>query len=213
VLLSRRWFAAAFVLALLLAAPAGAETQPRTIRTIESSLATALTKAQTTRIVRVHKHRTSTPGFVTAVAWVDLGDGRRRIVWRDSSGRVTRDASRPACAGVPAGRRCTLPPLPSAACGCDLNPFTNFPGQRPRISLVGQETLGGRRTFHLRFTIVTGPQPSTTDFWISRSTYLPVHATVSFRDSSAEGRPAITTTDDFAWLPRTSANLARLANG
>jgi hypothetical protein len=209
--LPRRWLAAAFVPALLLVpAPAGADTQPPTIRTIESSLASALSRAQTTRIVRVHKHRTNTPGFVTAVAWVDPGDGRQRIVWRDASGRVTRDASRPSCAGIPAGRRCTLPPLPSAACGCDLNPFTNFPGQSPQISLLGQETLGGQRTFHVRFAIVAGPQPSTTDFWISRSTNLPVRAMVSFR---AEGRRTITTTDDFAWLPRTSANLARVANG
>jgi hypothetical protein len=52
------------------------------------------------------------------------------------------------------------------------------------------------------------------DFWINRSTYLPVRSKVRYR-AGAKGRlgPIMTTSDQFTWLPRTSANLAHLASG
>jgi hypothetical protein len=110
-----------------------------------------------------------------------------------------------------ATRRCTLPPPPTGACGCDLNPFINFPGQTPRVALLGQEIIDGKPTFHLRFTIASGRNASTTDIWLDRSTYLPVHEKAAFRDTSVKGHPTITTINDFTWLRRNSANLAQFS--
>jgi hypothetical protein len=213
--LRRSWFAASFVVAVF--APSATATpgadQPRTVAVIERKLASALEGAQTTLILRVNKHRTNTAGYVTAVEWVDLGDGQRHIVWRDSAGRVTGDTSRLRCDQLPFDQRCTMPPIPSAACGCDLDPFTNFPGPTPQVALLGQETIDRQAAFHLRFTVTAWPYASTTDFWIDRSTYLPVHAKLVVPKTSVKGSRAYTVTNDFAWLPRTSGNLAQLAGG
>src|SRR5262249_40759208 len=105
----------------------------------------------------------------------------------------------------------------SAACGCDLDPFTNFPKDALHVSLLGDETIDGQPTFHLRFTVKQSIGPSTTDFWVNRSTYLPVHSRVVYRVAARfnNGRPGptMTTTDRFTWLRRTSDNLAHLAPG
>jgi hypothetical protein len=57
-------------------------------------------------------------------------------------------------------------------------------------------------------------EPSTTDFWINRSNYLPLRSKVVYRvRSNGQLGPNRTTTDQFIWLQRTSANLAELASG
>lgn len=105
---------------------------------------------------------------------------------------------------------CTPHPSPAAACGCDIDPFTNYPvGSPPHISLLGEQTIDGQSTFHLRF-VVTGFLAYTADLWIDRATYLPVHETVSSPTKSRRDQPTVTTTNDFTWLPRTSGNLAQL---
>ena len=65
----------------------------------------------------------------------------------------------------------------------------------------------------VRFTITGGPLRSTTDIWINRSTYLPVREKLVVPETSFNRRPTYTVTNDFTWLPRTSANLAQLAGG
>ena len=235
-------FAAAFVVAVSVVPLASGSrgtvpaSEPPTISVIERNLANALAKARTTLIVRVHKHGTNTPQYVTAVEWVDLGNAQQRRLDYDGSGRLTTETSQTAsgtatgpltrtdvtvayapktwsvmtssvaCGGY-TGRRCPLPPDPSAACGCDLDPFTDFP-TAPRVSLLGQETIDQRPTFHLRF-IVTGVLRSTTDFWIDRSTYLPVRGKLVVPQTGIKGRHAHAVANDFTWLPRTPANLAR----
>jgi hypothetical protein len=110
---------------------------------------------------------------------------------------------------VSGGNECRL----SAACGCDLNPFTNVPGQALRVSQLGQGTIDGKPTFHLRFTITGGPYASTTtDIWIDRSTYLPVHQKVIQRGNQRNSH-GHAVANDFTWLPRTRANLAQVAGG
>jgi len=217
VVLSRRVCAGLFVVAVWVAPPTtGTPLNLRadhlpTIPVIAHNLATALSGAQGTLILRVHKHGTNTPRYVTALEWVDLADGRQRRLDFDARGRLERDTAR----SYPWTK---LPPLPSAACRCDLDPFTNFP-KPPRISLVGPRTIDGHPTLRLRFVVTEGPLPSTTDMWIDRSTYLPVRGKVAFRATVVSGRhvrqvgPTITTTNDFTWLPRTRANLARLTPG
>jgi YD repeat-containing protein len=208
------------------------------IPVIEHRLGSALAKSQTL-VLRVHKHRTRTPQYVTAVKWIDLADGRTRMLDYDASGRLKTEtaasATRSATTrgrviqrtlvtldyesktwsistpGFECGSFCTLPPPPSGACGCDLDPFANYPGQTARVLLLGQETIDGKPTFHLRFTIKGGHNASTTDIWIDRFTYLPVHEKAAFRDTSTKGHPIVTTINEFTWLPRTHANLARLA--
>jgi hypothetical protein len=214
VVLSRLWLSAAFVIAAWVAPLASAmpealgTNQPPAIPVIERNLAHALAKSRTTLILRLHKHRTRTPQHVNAVEWVDLANGRSRVRWYDASGRLTSDTSRSY-----SGK------LPSAACGCDLDPFTNFLPTEPRVSLLGQQTIDRKPTVHLRFTVTGGPVPSTTDIWIDRSTYLPVREQVGFRQTTGNSQrrrqigPTITTTNDFTWLPRTSANLAHLTGG
>jgi hypothetical protein len=122
--------------------------------------------------------------------------------WSVSSGTLE-------CGG--GGRGCPVPPKPNGACNCDLDPFTNF-GTKPHVSLLGKQTIDRQPTFHLRFTIAGGPFASTTDFWINRSTYLPVHLKLVAPKTSVKNslRP-YAVTNDFTWLPRTSANLADLA--
>jgi hypothetical protein len=85
---------------------------------------------------------------------------------------------------------------------CDLDPFTDLPA--PQVSLLGSETVDGRSTLHLR-VVTVNPFPSTTDFWIDGSTYLPVYEKLAFREP---GGPVVSVTNDFRWLPRTRANLA-----
>jgi hypothetical protein len=180
---------------------AGSADQPPTIRVLQRNLANALAESRTTVILRVDKQRTRTPHHVTAVEWVDLATGRSRVRWYDASGRVQSDTSRFYSGGEPSG-----------ACGCDLDPFTNFP-TTARVALLGRETIGRQPTFHLRFTISGGPLSSTTDIWIDRSTYLPVREKLVVPETSFNKRLTYTVTDDFTWLPRTRANLAHLAGG
>jgi YD repeat-containing protein len=211
----------------------GATNNPPTIPVIERNLANALTESNRL-ILRVHKHRTRTPAYVTAVKWVNLANGQTRTLDYDASGRLKTDTSASATSSVKAtgsvigrtwvtvnhelktwskwksnfecGKYCTVPPPPTGSCGCDLDPFTNFQGETPHIALLGQETIDGEPTFHLRFTIASG-NASTTDIWIDRLTYLPVHEKVAFRNTSVEGHPTITTINDFTWLPHNRTNL------
>jgi hypothetical protein len=208
-----RGVAAAFAAANVLVAVASARAagNPPTIGGIEHNLGSALARAKTTQLLRFHRHRTKTPQApADQVVWVNLATGRRRMLNYDSSGHLTTSTS---FSGKSMPRTAWNA---SAACGCDLDPFTNFPGQAIRSSkLLGGQTIGGRPTFHLRFTVREEIGPSTTDFWIDRSTYLPVRSRVVYRVAARfhSGRlgPPMTTTDRFTWLPRTSANVAHLA--
>lgn len=67
------------------------------------------------------------------------------------------------------------------------------------LTLVGEETLDGKATVHLKWVPV--PQ-STVDFWVDADSYLPVRKISS--------GPKATDTVDFEWLPRTAENLAKL---
>jgi hypothetical protein len=214
-----RGVAAAFaVTAVLVGAEGGARgasvraaNTPPTIGGVEHNLGSALARAKTERLLRFDRQRTKTPQApVDQVVWVNLATGRRRMLNYDASGHLMTSTS---FSGKSMPRN---PWNASAACGCDLDPFTNFPGQAIRSSkLLGEETIGGRPTFHLRFTVSQTIGPSTTDFWIDRSTYLPVRSRVVYRVAARfhNGRlgPPMTTTDRFTWLPRTSANFAHLA--
>lgn len=209
--------------------------QPPTIPALERNFANALAKARTTLVVRLHKHRTNTPQrYVTATEWVDLGNGDQRFLAYDASGRLETDTSRSfsatstggmssrivtvayrtktwsahagsSCGGY-TGRACPVPLNANAACNCEIDPLTDF-ATVPDMALVGQETIDGEPTFHLAFT-VTQPEPSTTDLWIDSSTYLPVHDQIVVPESP-RATTAYTVSNDFTWLPRTRANLAR----
>jgi hypothetical protein len=215
VVISRSWHAAAFAVVVLatvegsIGSQSGRATnEPPAIQGIENNLATALAKAKTMKLLRYHRHRTKTPeGPVNEVEWVNLATGQRRTLDYDASGRLTTRTSSPNDNAPHAGWN------PSAACGCDLDPFTNFPGQALHVSLLGDQTIDGKPTFHLRFA-VTGPIVSTTDFWIDQATHLPVRSKVVYRAARGNGQlgPAMTTSDEFTWLPRTSANLAQLSS-
>ena len=189
------------------------QIQTPTVSAIERGLANALANAGETRILRVRKLRTNTPGYATAIEWVDLGTGRQRIVWHNASGRVTRDSSRSACRPS-ASRTCQSPPDPNGACGCDLDPFTNFPTtQKLRIARLAQQMIGGKRTFHLRFTEIGGYWAlDTTDIWIDRNTYLPVREKL-LAPKTKYNPQRYTVTNSFTWLRRTRTNLGRLGSG
>jgi hypothetical protein len=179
------------------------------LRAIERSLADGLARAKTTKLLQDRRHRTKTPDApVNQVEWIDLADGQRRAVDYDASGhRTGSSVFHPEQA--PSGKW-----NPSGACTCDLDPFTNFPGQTLHASLLGHQTVDDQRTFHLRFTVTGGPEPSTIDFWIGRSTRLPVRSHVVYRVAGDNGQlgPTMSTTDEFTWLARTSANLAHLTS-
>ena len=181
--------------------------QPPTLTAMKRTLADGLVKAKTTRLLRYRRHRTKTPDApVNQVAWINLADGQRRALDYDASGRLTgTSVSHPEQA--PDGKR-----SPFGACACDLDPFTNFPGQTLHAALLGDQTVDGKPTFHLRFTVIGGPEPATIDFWIARSTHLPVRSHVVYRVTNNNGQlgPTMSTTDEFTWLPRTRANLAHL---
>jgi hypothetical protein len=182
-----------------------------TIPTIERDLADALARAKTTRVLRFLRHRTNTPGApVKQIEWANLANGQRREFDHSASGRLTTRSWGPFPDKFPNGKW-----NPSGACGCDLDPFINFPGRALHVSLLADQTIDGQSTFHLRFTVSGGMQPSTTDFWIDRSTHLPVHSKIVYREVRSNGQlgPTGSTTDKFTWLPRTSANLAHLAGG
>ena len=216
-MLSRLWLAAAFVVAVWVAPFASATPgtlptkQPPTIPVIERNLANALTRAKTTQLLRYSRRRTKTPGApVYQVEWVNLANGQRRELDYSASGRLTTRTWGPFPGKLPNGRW-----NPSGACGCDLDPFTNFPGRALHVSLLSDQTIDGQPALHLRFTITGGLQPSTTDFWIDRSTDLPVRSKIVYRlvGSNRQLGPTMLTTDKFTWLPRTSANLAHLTGG
>ncbi|RKR89985.1 hypothetical protein BDK92_4349 [Micromonospora pisi] len=67
------------------------------------------------------------------------------------------------------------------------------------LTLVGEESLDGRATVHLRWVPVPG---STTDIWVDADTYLPVRKTSAGPKASDE--------INFEWLPRTPENLAKV---
>jgi hypothetical protein len=173
--------------------------QPTSLRRSQVSSAISLAKAKKTRLLRFHRHRTKTPEApVFQVVWVNLATGQRRALDYDASGRLTTSTptsyNRPPSTGW----------NPSGACGCDLDPFTNFPRRALHVSLLDDQPIDGKPTFHLRFT-VTGKIVSTTDFWIDRATHLPVRSKVVYRAARGNGQlgPTMTTSDDFTWLPRT----------
>jgi hypothetical protein len=177
---------------------------------IERNLGSALARAETKQLLRFHRHRANTPGDpVDEVVWVNGATGQRRVLDYDTSGRLTNSTLYSP----------TVPPQaesnPSWACTCDLDPFTNFPRQALHTSMLADQTIDGKPAFHLRFTVSGGPERSTTDIWIDRSTYLPLHSKVLYRVVRGNGHlgATMTTTDTFTWLPRTSANLAHLATG
>lgn len=153
-------------------------------------------------------HRQRTPGARGyEVDWIDLASGQRRALDYDASGKLMPGRPLPDYMASAGGWN------PSGACGCDLDPFIDFPQQAQlRVSLLGDQTIDGRATLHLRFTVTGGVQPSTTQFWIDRITYLPVRSKVVYGGNLVDGqRTSIkSTTDQFSWLPRTSANLAHL---
>lgn len=186
-----------------------AANEPPAIRGIERSFTTALRKAETRQLLRYSRQRTKTPNApVSQVIWVNFVTGQRRALDYNASGHLTSDTSSTFRTAPPTGGNL------DGSCACDLDPFTNFPGQTLHVSLLGNQTIDGKPTFRLRFTVTGGMESSTTDFWIDRSTFLPVRSKVIYRlrDNGQLG-PSMTTTDQFTWLPRTSSNLARLRNG
>jgi YD repeat-containing protein len=189
--------AAVVVVAVTAALSSGssrAANAPSTIRGIERNLAGALEQAKTKQILRFHRQRTNPPAG--QLVWVDLATGKRHVQNYDASGRFTGSSFSPGNAAV---ARQNLP----GTCGCDIDPFKNFAGEALQVTLLGDQTVDGTPAFHLRFKVSGGVLPSVTDFWISRSTYLPVHSKVVYRTG--------TTVDRFTWLRRTSASLAHLA--
>jgi hypothetical protein len=212
--LSRLWLAAAFVVAVWVAplAPAKpralAPKQSPTIAVIERNLANALANTKSTQLLRFRRYR-GIGGRALAdyqVYWIDLGTGQRRALDYNASGNLVTGRSYSYSTAPSAGWN------PSGACGCDLDPFTDFPGRALHVSLLGGQTIDGQPTFHLRFTATGGSKLLTTDFWIDRSTHLPVRSRVVYREANGNGQlgPTMSTTDEFTWLPRTSANLAHL---
>jgi YD repeat-containing protein len=183
---------------------------PPALWTIERNLADGLARAKTTQLLRYRRHRTKTPNApVNQVEWVDLSNGQRRGFDYDAAGRLTGPSvTHPD--GAPNAKW-----NPSGDCSCDLDPFTNFPGQALQVTLLGNQTVDGQPTFHLRFTVTGGPVLSAIDYWIGRSTSLPVRSHVVYRAASVNGHlgPTMSTTDEFNWFPRTNANLARLTSG
>ena len=112
--------------------------------------------------------------------------------------------------------------MPSVACQC----AALFNGTVPasRIVFLGEVTIDGQSTFHLRLLpaphvpatdvfspgisagirpLTSTPATETFDFWISTATYLPVHETVAVGHTVVVRRT-------LTWLPRTPANLAKL---
>jgi hypothetical protein len=234
----RRRLGIAALLALLAAAGGGiyggfggGSTRPPAIPVIERNLAGALANTRTTLIMRMHKRRlTKTPQYASAIEWVDFATGRHRYLEYDASGRLKTEVAfsyahqaspgdwythslevAPKAktwsvetnlmqCGGDAQDRCVIPLPPYEDCICDLDPSLNY-RTPPRVSLLGEQTIDGRSTFHLRY-VVTGVLAATIDLWIDRSTYLPLHQKVV-----ADQRITI---NDFTWLPRTKANLARV---
>jgi hypothetical protein len=214
VVILRSWRAAAVLVVVLTALACGVSRasagEPSAIGAIERGFAGALGKAEKTQLLRYVRHRTRPPESPAAqVVWVDLVTGQRRELDYDASGHLTSGSSSAPESALPAGENL------DGACGCDLDPFTNFPEQALHIALVGDQTIDGKQAIHLRFTVTGGNEPSVTDFWIDRVTYLPVRSKVAYRARANNGRlgPIMTTSDRFTWLPRTSANLAHLASG
>jgi hypothetical protein len=212
----RTWYAAGFVAVVLIAVAGGicsasisAVNEPPTIGGIERSLASALGKAERNQLLRYQRHRTKTPEApVYQVVWVNFVTGQRRALDYNASGHLTSDTLSAPKTAPPSGGNLDGP------CGCDLDPFTDLPGQTLHVSLIGNQTTDGKATVHLRFTVSGGIQPSTTDFWIDRSTYLPVRSKVIYRARhNGQLGPTMTTSDQFTWLARTSSNLAQLTSG
>jgi hypothetical protein len=214
VIASRSWLSAACAVVALAAVElsvvgasgrAAGELHP--IAGVERDLARALTRAKTTQLLRFHRHRTKTPNApVDEVEWVDLSNGQRRVLDYDATGHLTTRTTPPR--DMPQARW-----NPSGACDCDLDPFTNFSREALHVVLVGEQTIDGKPTIHLTFA-ATAPNVSTTEFWIDRSTHLPVRSKTVYRPASVSQRaPAMTTSDEFTWLPRTRANLAELGRG
>jgi YD repeat-containing protein len=216
VVILRSWHAtvlAAFLLGSvgsgICSASGRAANVPSAIGGIERNLGSALARAETKQLLRFHRHRVNTSDApVDQVVWVNLATGQRRVLDYDASGRLTSNTlSSPT-------KSPNAKPNASGVCTCDLDPFTNFREQELHTSLLGDQTIDGKPTFHLRFTVTGGMEPSTTDFWINRSTYLPLRSKVVYRvRGNGQLGPNMTTTDQFIWLPRTSANLAELARG
>jgi len=184
-------------------------TEPPAIRGIERNLARALTKAKTTLLLRYHRHRVNVLAGapVNQVVWVDLAIGQLHTYSYNASGRLTSTIVRP---GKPRGASWNA----NSACGCALDPFTDF-GPQLHASLLGVQTIDGKRTFHLRFTGTMQAGPFMIDFWIAPSNYLPLRLKWTLRVDRGNHQlsAAMTVTDQFVWLPRTSANVARLGSG
>ena len=155
--------------------------------------------------MRFRRHRTpSAHGY--QIYWIDLATGKRRALDYDASSHLKTGPSL-SYYKAPYGEW-----NPSGACGCDLDPFTNFPGRTLNVLLLGDQMIDGQPTIHLRFTISGGPTRSRTDFWIDRSNHLPVRSKVVYGGILGNGQlePTMSTTDEFTWLPRTIANLVQL---
>jgi hypothetical protein len=209
---SSLWLAAAFVVAVAVAPLASATpgavltARPATISAIERDLAHALVGAKTTLLVRLQRRRTpGAPGY--QVDWIDLANGEQRALDYDALGKLVDEQVMLVRFSARSGGW-----NPSGACGCDLDPFTNFSGETLGVSLLGDQTIDGKATLHLRFTVTGGAEPSTTQLWIDRFSYLPVRSKVVYGGNVVNGERTtkMSTTDQFTWLARTSANLAHL---
>jgi hypothetical protein len=211
----RSFEAAAVAAAVVVAVTAGVSSgavhpaNDPAIGGIERNLASALEKAKTKHLLSFHRHRTPKAPVdpkapVEQRAWVDLATGKRLMLSYNVSGGLTStEAFTPT-------HRSDASWNANAACGCGLDPFTDFSPQAAlHASLLGNQTINGKQTLHLRFTGTMGTGPFTIDFWIDRSTYLPLR----LKWKTGQLASAMTTTDQFTWLPRTSANLGHLASG
>jgi hypothetical protein len=98
---------------------------------------------------------------------------------------------------------------PAALCQCE--PFeTALSNEIDRhVALLNDQTIDGQAAFHLRFTWALNQSSSApgqrtrVDLWINTSTFLPIRETTSTTGQR-------TTTEDYSWLRRTPANLAKL---
>jgi len=72
----------------------------------------------------------------------------------------------------------------------------------PHVRMVGVDSVAGHRAAHLEITAISNAPGGRADLWVDAETYLLLRERIT-----VPGLPVSTT--DFAWLPRTTENVAR----